>query len=79
MDSVQYNKRHALERMSEAIEMTGKTKASEIKSFTIKAFFEAKYLEIAKAFTDYYDKSVYRRLAQYDPDHSTTYEEYSKK
>ncbi len=79
MDSLQYNKRQALERMAQAIELIGKTRKTEIRSFTIKAFFDAKYLEIAQAMTDYYDKTVYRRLSEVDPDHTTTYEEYSRK
>ncbi len=79
IDSIQYNKRQALERISDAITLIGKTKKSEIRSFTIKAFFDAKYLEIATVMTDYYDKTVYKRLSEIDPDHSSTYEEYSRK
>lgn len=79
IDSLQYNKRTALERMAEAVEMIGKVKKNEVRSFTIKAFFEAKYLEIAQTFTDYYDKTIYRKLMEIDPDHSSTYEEYAKK
>jgi hypothetical protein len=79
MDSLQYNKRQALERMSSAIDLIAKTKKTEVKSFSIKAFFDAKYLEIAQAMTDYYDKTIYRRLGDVDPDHLSTYEDYSKK
>jgi hypothetical protein len=79
IDSLQYDKRAALERISQAIDLIGKTKKSEVKSFTIKAFFDSKYLEIATALVDYYDKTVYRRLGVIDPDHIATYEEYSKK
>jgi len=79
IDSLQYDKRAALERISQAIDLIGKTKKSEVKSFTIKAFFDAKYLEIASTLVDYYDKTVYRRLGTIDPDHVATYEEYSKK
>ncbi len=79
IDSMQYNKRQALERISDAITLIAKTKKSEIRSFTIKAFFDAKYLEIATVMTDYYDKTIYKRLAEIDPDHSSTYEDYSKK
>ena len=79
IDSLQYNKRTALERMAEAVEMIGKVKKNEVRSFTIKAFFEAKYLEIAGTFVDYYDKTIYRKLMEIDPDHSSTYEEYAKK
>jgi len=79
MDSLQFNKRQALERMAQAVELIGKTRKTEIKSFSIKAFFDAKYLEIAQAMTDYYDKTVFRILGEIDPDHITTYQDYSKK
>ena len=79
LDSIQYNKRQALERVAQAIELIGKTRKTEVKSFTIKAFFDAKYLEIAQALTDYYDKTVYRLLGDVDPDHISTYQDYSKK
>ncbi len=79
IDSIQFNKRQALERIAQAIELIGRTRKTEVKSFTIKAFFDAKYLEIAQVLTDYYDKTIYRKLSDIDPDHLTTYEEYSKK
>lgn len=79
IDSLQYNKRQALEKIAEAIDIIGKLKKTEVRSFTIKQFFEAKYLEIASVMVDHYDKSIYRRLMEYDPDHLSTYEEYSKK
>jgi len=79
IDSLQYNKQKALERIAQAIELIGKTKKTEIRSFTTKAFFDAKYLEIAQTLVDYYDKTIYRRLGEIDPDHISTYDEYSKK
>lgn len=79
IDSIQYNKRQALERVAQAIELIGKTKKNEVRAFTIKQFFEAKYLEIATVLVDYYDKTIYRRLSEMDPDHTLTYDEYSKK
>jgi hypothetical protein len=79
IDSIKFNKRTALERMAEAIDLIGKTKRGVIKSFVIKAFFEAKYLEIAQTLVDYYDKTIYRRLSEIDPDHASTYDEFSKK
>ena len=79
IDSIQYNKQKALERVAQGIELIGKSKKTEIKSFTIKAFFDAKYLEIAQTLVDYYDKTIYRRLGEIDPDHISTYEEYSTK
>jgi len=79
IDSIQYNKQKALERIAQAIELIGKTKKTEIRSFTAKAFFDAKYLEIAQTLVDYYDKTIYRRLGEIDPDHIGTYDEYSQK
>lgn len=79
IDSIQFNKRQALEMVADALDLIAKTKKSEVKSFTIKAFFDAKYLEIAQTLVDYYDKTIYRRLGEMDPDHLSTYEEYSKK
>lgn len=79
IDSLQYGKKTALEKIAESLEMIGKIKKTEVRSFIIKQFFEAKYMEIAATLVDYYDKSIYRKLSEYDPDHSAIYEEYSKK
>ncbi len=79
IDSLQYGKKQALERIAEALQIIGKIKKTEIRSFIIKQFFEAKYLEIATTLVDYYDKSIYRKLMEFDPDHSATYEDYAKK
>lgn len=79
IDSIQYGKRTALERMCQAIEMIGKVKKLEIKSFIIKSFFDTKYMEIAEKLTDHYDKTIYKKLMEIDPDHASTYEEYGKK
>lgn len=79
IDSLQYNKRQALERIAEAISLIAKTKKSEFRSFNIKLFFDTKYMEIAQLMVDYYDKTIYRKLSELDPDHIATYDEYSKK
>jgi hypothetical protein len=79
IDSLQYNKREALEKIALAIEMIGKIKKTEVRSWVIKQFFDTKYLEIASTLVDYYDKTIYRKLMDFDPDHATTYEEYAKK
>jgi hypothetical protein len=79
IDSLQWGKRQALERIAESIRLMSKTKKSEVKSFTIKAFFGAKYQEMAQVLTDYYDKTIYKTLSEIDPDHIATYEEYSRK
>lgn len=79
IDSIQYNKKQSLEKIAESLEVIGKMKKADVRSFIIKQFFDAKYLEIAATLVDYYDKSIYRRLMEYDPDHSAIYEEYAKK
>lgn len=79
IDSLQYGKQQALERIAQAIDMIGKIKKSEVRSFTIRAFFDAKYQEIAQVLVDYYDKMIYRRLDDIDPDHVSTYDEYRLK
>jgi len=79
IDSIYWNKRGALERMVQALEIIGQMRKTEVRSFTIKEFFEAKYLEIAQSMVDYYDKTVFRRLGEIDPDHVSTYDEYSRK
>jgi hypothetical protein len=79
IDSLQYDKRQALDRMAQAIDMIGKVKKNEVRSFIIKAFFDAKYQEIAQTMVDYYDKMIYRRLDDIDPDHVSTYDEYRLK
>jgi len=79
IDSLQFGKRTALEKMCQAIEMIGKVKKLEIKSFIIKSFFDIKFMEIAEKLTDHYDKTIYKKLMEIDPDHASTYIEYAKK
>ena len=79
IDSIYWNKRQALERMAAALEMIGQLRKTEVRSFTMQEFFGAKYLEIAQSMVDYYDKTIFRRLGEIDPDHIATYDEYSRK
>jgi len=79
IDSIQFDKRQSLTKIAEAIELIGSVKKSEVRSFMIKAFFDTKHLEIAQTLVDYFDKTIYRRLSEIDPDHATVYEDYSKK
>ena len=44
-------------------------------SVLVKQFFNAKSREIAEAFQNYPDRSVYDRLGEYDPEHLTVYRE----
>ncbi len=47
------------------------------RSLLVKVFFDTKYQEIAESFLRYPDRAVYRRLSEADPNHQTTYQEYS--
>lgn len=49
------------------------------RSLLMKAFFDAKYQELAQLFATDTDRTIYRRLALVDPNHQATYDEYSKK
>jgi hypothetical protein len=79
IDSIQWGKRQALERIAESIRLIAKASKTEVRSFSVKAFFSAKYQEVAQVLVDYYDKTIYRLLAEIDPDHFATYDEYSRK
>jgi hypothetical protein len=79
IDSLKSFRSQALDRIARAIDLIGKVKKTEIRSFSIRMFFETKYLEIAQVMVDYYDKSIYRKLGEIDPDHLSTYEEYRLK
>ncbi len=69
-----------LETMLNAIEAIGDLRQKQNpRSIVIKAFFDAKYLEIAEAFQRFPDRNVYRRLSAADPAHQSTYEEYASR
>ena len=48
-------------------------------SIVVKQFFDAKYREIAEAFQNYPDRSVYETLSNYDQEHRSTYQEWKIK
>ncbi len=48
-------------------------------SVIVKQFFDAKYREIAEAFQNYPDRSVYETLSNYDEEHRSTYQEWKTK
>lgn len=69
-----------LDAMLSAIETIGNIKQKQNpNSVLVKTFFNTKYQEIAEAFLRYPDRSVYRRLSAADPDHQSTYVEFSAK
>lgn len=77
LDSLAVNAMRARSNVFQALETIGKvSREVNPRNLYIKAFFEAKYLEVAEVFTGHHDPSVYSRLALIDPSHQTTYEEY---
>lgn len=48
-------------------------------SVIVKQFFDAKYREIAEAFQNYPDRSVYDKLSNFDEEHRSTYQEWKTK
>ena len=79
LDSLALNKQNAYQYILNAIEKMSTIKKREIKAFNIDIFFDEKYVEIAEAFMDYGNKSIYDKLIQYDPSHQNTYEDYKKR
>jgi hypothetical protein len=49
------------------------------RSYSIKFFFDTKYLEIADTFLPSNDAEIFTRLSVYDPSHQKTYDEYKGK
>jgi len=80
LDSLNINRTTACKRMLSALEAVGLVRrVSDPRSLAIKAFFEAKYLEIADKLLKCPGPSAYPKLIAIDPSHQTTYEEYQSK
>ncbi len=80
LDSLASDPVRAYSNILTALEHIGKArKQSDPRNIVIKAFFEAKHLEIADLFQQYPDRSVYVELGAIDPSHLKTYEEYRTK
>ncbi len=80
LDSLAFAPEKAYNNIIQAIEIIGKIKRlSDPRNQVIKAFFDTKYMELADLFVKNPDKSVYNTLANIDPAHLKTYEEYSQK
>jgi hypothetical protein len=76
LDSLQADSSRARANILRALETIGKVrKQVDPRNLYIKAFFEAKYMEIAETFQTYPDRSVYDRLTIIDPAHSSAYDE----
>lgn len=80
LDSLSTDPARAYGNILGALESIGKArKQIDPRNLVIKAFFEAKHLEIADLFRHYPDQSVYLTLGIIDPSHVKTYEEYRTK
>lgn len=80
LDSLAIDKVSAQRNIAEAIRMIGELKkTADPRNQIIRTFFDAKYQEIAEIFIGYPDPKIFLDLAQMDPTHQNTYEEYRKK
>ena len=80
LDSLAFAPEKAYQNVLQAIENIGKVKRlSDPRNQVIKAFFDTKYMEIAELFAKNPDKTIYNTIANIDPAHLKTYEEYSQK
>jgi hypothetical protein len=80
LDSMATAKERATQNIVDAIRMIGEVKKNaDPQNQIIKAFFEAKYKEIAELLTGYRDPSIFLELSAIDPNHQTTYEESRKR
>jgi hypothetical protein len=76
LDSLSFNPDNAKKRILQSLESIGRArKGADPRNLVIKAFFDAKYQEIAALFANYPDPSVYVKLSAIDPAHLTAYDE----
>jgi hypothetical protein len=74
LDELATNELSGLEAMLKAISTIDRVRqVQNPTSVLVKQFFNAKNREIADAFQNYPDPSVYTRLGEYDPEHLTVY------
>ncbi len=77
LDSLAINPARAQENIMRAIDIIAKVRNNvEPRNLAIRAFFDAKYQEIAEIFANYPDRTVYRKLSIIDPNHQKTYDDY---
>ncbi|MDQ3020738.1 MAG: DUF4835 family protein [Bacteroidota bacterium] len=75
LDSLYIKKTNAQRNILDALQIMGVAKKKEVKAFNIDIFFDSKATEIAEAFIDYGDRSVYDKLSSIDPSHQAVYQE----
>ncbi len=79
LDSMSVNKRAAYKNVISALERIDQVRKSEIKSYNIDIFYDAKNKEIADLFIDYGDRAIYDKIIKFDPAHRNVYEEAQRK
>ena len=80
LDSLHLNPRGAQQHILSALESIGAArKNAEPRNLAMRAFFDAKHMEIAQVFANHPDPGIFRKLGQIDPMHISTYEEYKEK
>jgi len=80
LDSLAFAPQRAYRNVLHALENIGKVRRlSDPRNQVIKLFFDTKYMEIAELFVKSPDKTVYNTIANIDPAHLKTYEEFSQK
>ncbi len=80
VDSLSINAQRAQDNILRAAEMVGKVRVETgTRNLAVKTFFDTKYMELAEVFRTNPDRNVYYRLANIDPNHQKTYEEYRVK
>lgn len=79
IDSMSVNKRAAYKNVLSALERIDQVRKSEIKSYNIDIFYDAKNREIADLFIDYGDRAIYDKIIKFDPAHRNVYEEAQRK
>jgi hypothetical protein len=67
IDSMSINKRAGFKNVLSALERIDQVRKSEIKSYNIDIFYDAKNKEIANLFIDYGDRTIYDKIIKFDP------------
>lgn len=68
----------AYRNVIDALEKIASVKKNNPNSILVRNFFDLKYMEIAEFFKDYPDKSIYKKLIEFDKAHYKEYEKYMK-
>ena len=76
LDSLSFNPERGYANIIQAVESIGKVKKiADPRNIIIRAFFEAKYKELADVFMNYPDPAIYLTFSAIDPNHQKAYDE----